>query len=384
MLDLLKELFSHKISETANLFTFSFLITDIKQINLLQEVEIDNILNEKRNPISDTEMQVGQTYIFDLAWTSLRRHNFYITCSDFEKFNNKNKSEEFYILEIDCTERDIDNFFIKNYNDLILIKDFIIKISNDNIEEKYLMYFENRYLKIPNHLSSNSISKIKYVLEKDLLENFFNDYEKSSNEIKVIFKSELINFLDDINEGERLTFLYCNFSDFYKRCIIGYEYYIKDFSYIKVKTELDNAVLDFSKNIRTVVNDSQNKLIIIPAAVVLAFTTFEIKEPFNTKNIFVLASSVLFAYMMDSFVNNQDSALKIIKTNVINYKTLFYNKNKSKTENLNGMILDSFVKADDELQRQENWMMGIKIINWIIPALLFVFLLTLIYNMRSH
>ncbi|WP_171032634.1 hypothetical protein, partial [Chryseobacterium indologenes] len=182
----------------------------------------------------------------------------------------------------------------------------------------------------------------------------------------------------------RLTFLYCNFSDFYKRCIIGYEYYIKDFSYIKVKTELDNAVLDFSKNIRTVVNDSQNKLIIIPAAVVLAFTTFEIKEPFNTKNIFVLASSVLFAYMMDSFVNNQDSALKIIKTNVINYKTLFYNKNKSKTENLNGMILDSFVKADDELQRQENWMMGIKIINWIIPALLFVFLLTLIYNMRSH
>ncbi|PWN57913.1 hypothetical protein [Chryseobacterium viscerum] len=383
MLDLLKELFSNKINETANLFTFSFLITDVKQINLLQEVEIDNILNEKRNPVSDTELQVGQTYIFDLAWTSLRRHNFYTTCSDFVKFNNKDKSEEFYILEIDCTERDIDNFFIKNYNDLILIKDFIIKISNDNIQEKYLIYFENRYLKIPNLLSSNSISKIKYVLEKDLLENFFNDYEKSSNEIKVIFKSELINFLDDITEGERLTFLYCNFSDFYKRCIIGYEYYIKDFSYIKVKTELDNAVLDFSKNIRTVVNDSQNKLIIIPAAVVLAFTTFEIKEPFNTKNIFVLASSVLFAYMMDSFVNNQDSALKIIKTNVINYKTLFFNKNKSKTENLNGMILDSFVKADDELQRQENWMLGIKIINWIIPVLLLVYLLTLIYNLRS-
>ncbi|MCP1302059.1 hypothetical protein NK356_23070 [Chryseobacterium sp. S0630] len=146
--------------------------------------------------------------------------------------------------------------------------------------------------------------------------------------------------------------------------------------------------MDFSKNIRTVVNDSQNKLIIIPAAVVLAFTTFEVKEPFNTKNIFILASSVLFAYMMDSFVNNQKSALEIIKTNITNYKTLFFNenknKNKNKTENLNGMILDSFKKADNELQRQENWMLGIKIINWIIPISLFVYLLTLIYNLRSY
>ncbi|WP_343686735.1 hypothetical protein [Chryseobacterium gleum] len=382
MLDLLKDLFSNKINETANLCRFSFCITDVKQINLLQEVEIDNILNEKGIPVSDNELKVGQTYVFDLAWTSLRRHNFYTTCADFVMFNNKDKSEEFYILEINCTEKDIDNFFIKNYHDLILIKEFIVKISNDNIQEKYLIYFENRYLKIPNILSPDNISKIEYVLDKDLLTNFFIDYEKSSDEIKAIFKSELINFLNEISEGERLKFLYYNFSDFYKRCIIGYEYYIKDFSYIKVKTELDNAVLDFSKNIRTVVNDSQNKLIIIPAAVVLAFTTFEVKEPFNTKNIFVLASSVLFAYMMDSFVNNQKSALEIIKTNITNYKTLFFNKNKSKTENLNGMILDSFEKADDELQRQENWMLGIKIINWIIPISLFVYLLILIYNLR--
>ncbi|MCP1302205.1 hypothetical protein NK356_23805 [Chryseobacterium sp. S0630] len=105
MLDLLKELFSNKISETANLCSFSFLITDVKQISLLQEVEIDNIFNEKEIPVSDTELKVGETYIFDLAWTSLRRHNFYTTCADFVTFNNKDKSKEFYILEIDCTEK---------------------------------------------------------------------------------------------------------------------------------------------------------------------------------------------------------------------------------------------------------------------------------------
>lgn len=384
MLELLKELFSYKISETPKLFTFSFSISNDNQIQLLREIGIDNIIDEKGGEISDTELLVGKKYNFDLAWTSLRSHKFYTTCDDFVTFHNKSKSLEFYILEIDCTEKEKNNFFIKNYNDLISIKEFIIEIADDNFEEKSIIYSENRYLKIQNNISSNKLKKTNYILEKNVFENFFDDYDKSSKEIKAIFKSELISFLKEVNENEKLNYLFLNFSEFYKRCTIGYEYYLKDFSYNKVKTELDNAVLDFSKNIRTVINDSQNKLILIPAAVVLGFSTFEMKEPFNTKNIFVLISSVLFAYMMDSFIKNQKSALEIIKNNIDNYKDLLLNKNKSKISDLNKKILDSFVETDKELQRQKNWMLGIRIINWIVPVLLTVFLLSLIYNMHSH
>ncbi|NMR35689.1 hypothetical protein HIO71_16040 [Chryseobacterium aquaticum] len=350
----------------------------------MKEIEIDNIIDEEGVEISEEELLVNKKYTFDLAWTSLRRYNFYTTCDDFVKFNNKNKSSEFYILEIDCTEKENSNYFIKNYNDLLSIKEFITEIADDNFHEKSIIYSENRYLKINNNITSNMLSKKDYTLGVGVFETFLDDYDKVSKEIKAIFKSELINFLNEINEDEKLGHLFLNFSEFYKRCIIGYEYYLKDFSYNKVKAELDNSVLDFSKNIRNVVNDSQNKLIIIPAAIVLAFSTFEVKEPFNIKNIFVLISSVLFAYMMDSFVKNQTSALVIIKININNYKDIFLDKSKSKISNLNEIILKSFLDIDIELKRQEKWMLGIRRINWMIPILLFFFLLSLIYNMRRH
>lgn len=384
MLEFLINLFSFKISETSNLCTFSFFISESGQIELLKRIEIDNIFDEKGSEVFDTDLIIGKEYKFDLSWTLLRSHNFYTTCDDFVKFHTKDKSKEFYILEINCTEKNRSNFFIKNYNDIISIKEFIINISNDDIDKKLLIYSDNRYLKIYYEFTGEILPKNKYILVENLFEKFIEDYEKLSKEIKVIFKSELINFLEEVNEGEKFKYLFYNFSDFYEKCIIGYEYYLSNFSYSKVKTELDNSVLDFSKNIRTVVNDSQNKLILIPATIILGFTAFDTSEPFNIKNIFVIASSVLFAFMMDSFIKNQKSALEIIKTNIDNYKNIFLDKNKSKISSLNSMILKSFLETDNELNRQENWMLGIRIINWVIPCILFIFLLSLIYNMHSH
>ncbi|WP_288459266.1 hypothetical protein [uncultured Chryseobacterium sp.] len=385
MLEFLISLFSPNniVISYKNSYTFRFTIRQQEELDYLFGLEIYNIKNNQDIDIFIDDLQVNEMITFDLTWTSLRKYNFYTTCEDFIRFYSTNKGVEFYILEINSTDKNKTNFFIKNYNDLISIREFITKIADDNFQEKSIIYSENRYLKVLNNFNFEIISKTHFILEDKLFDNFYEDFDKASKEIKVIFKSELINFLSQVSEGEKLEYLFLNFSEFYKRCIIGYEYYLKDFSYNKVKTELDNAVLDFSKNIRTVVNDSQNKLIIIPAAVILAFSTFEIKEPFNTKNIFVFISSDLFAYMMDSFIKNQKSALKIIKTNIDNYKDIFLNKNKSKVSDLDKKILDSFVETDRELKRQENWMLGIRIINWIVPLMLLIYLLSLIYNMHS-
>lgn len=365
MLQFLINLLPYKINETATLFTFSYCITENNEIDLLKELEISNITNEKKENISESELLVGGNYEFDLSWTLFRKYGFYKTCSDFVKFHNVNKNKEYYILEIDSTEKDLDNFFIKNYNDLSAIVEFLSSLADDSIKDKLIIYSENKYLKIFKSFDADILSKENFVLEKDLLFRFLEDYNKSSQEIKVIFKNELINFLTDLNYTEKLKYLFFHFSEFYQKCILGYEYYLSNFSYNKLKIELDNAVSDFHKNIRSVINDSQTKLIAIPASILLVYTNVDTSSIIQDKNLFILLASFMFALLMHFFIINQLKALSIIMTNKKNYLQLFeIRKDASK---LSETIRNSTKEINKELKRQRRTLIIINILNWIIP-----------------
>ncbi|HIC8808920.1 hypothetical protein [Elizabethkingia anophelis] len=365
MLDFLIALFSNKIDETPILYRFFFQISNKTELNFLRQLEVDNIVNEHHENITNDDLVINGKYEFDIVWTSLRKYGFYITCKDFVEFYNKENIQRFYIYEIKSTEKDIDNFFVKNYNDIINIKEFVISLSNESIENKSIIYSENKYLIILNNFKSNVLSKRKYVLDQNIVSECLSDYDKSSKEIKVIFKNELINFLEGVNEQEKLKYLFYNFSDYYKRSVVGYEYYLSNFSYNKLKTELDNSILDFQKNIRGVINDSQTKLIAIPATVLLTFISIDTSYIIQDKNLFILLSSIIFTLLIHFFILNQLVALSIIKTNKSNYIKMFLKKDKD--SHLKTSIEEAYVNIDDELKKQRNRLIFIDIINWSVP-----------------
>lgn len=377
MLQLLKKLLPFKINETSNFFTFNYCINDKDEIDLLIELEISNIINEKKENISESELLVGSNYQFDLSWTLFRKYGFYTTCSDFVKFHNATKNTEYYVLEINSTEKDFENFFIKNYNDLNAIVEFLASLADDSIKNKLIIYSENKYLKIFKSFDADILSKANFILKKDLIIRFLEDYNKSSQEIKVIFKNELINFLQDLNDTEKLKFLFVHFSEFYQKCILSYEYYLSNFSYNKLKIELNNAVSDFHKNIRSVINDSQTKLIAIPASVLLVFTNVDTTEIIQDKNLFIFLASLIFALLMNLFIKNQLKALSIIKTNKNNYIELF--EKKKDTLVLSDTIKNSTDEINSELEHQRCTLIFINIINWSIPIGLIAYICTYIH-----
>ena len=377
MIQLLIKLLPYKINATANLFTFSYCVLERNEIDLLTELEISNIINENKENISESELLLGNTYQFDLSWTLFRKYGVYTTCSDFVKFHNGTKNKEYYVLEINCTEKDYDNFFIKNYNDLNAIVEFLTSLADDSIQDKLIIYSENKYMKIFKSFDAAILSQENYILEKDLIVRFLEDYGKSSQEIKVIFKNELINFLQDLNDTEKLKYLFGHFSEFYQKCTLGYEYYLSNFSYNKLKIELNNAVSDFHKNIRSVINDSQTKLVAIPASVLLVFTNVDTNEIIQDKNIFIFLASVIFALLMNFFIINQLKALSIIKSNKNSYIELFERKKDSIT--LSHAIESSTSEINSEIECQRSTLIIINIINWIIPAGLLAYICTYVY-----
>ena len=123
-------------------------------------------------------------------------------------------------------------------------------------------------------------------------------FKKNNSEEKLLFINELMEFLSNVTEENRFVYLLQNFNEYYSKSIDSFQYYIRNFSYNKLKSELDNAILDYSKKIQSVINDAQSKLIAIPAAFVLAAANIEFDNILSIKNIAILISLYIFALLI--------------------------------------------------------------------------------------
>lgn len=156
---------------------------------------------------------------------------------------------------------------------------------------------------------------------------------------------------------------------------------MSNFSFNKIKLELDNSVLEYSKNIRSIINDSQSKLIAIPAAFALAASQIDYENPLIIKNIIIVVSAFLFSYIISVFIANQKNAIEIISDNLTNYKN-YYKKSKSnefeeekELENLSNLIGKSFEKTENEIKKQNKRLNIIQYCNWGISIILLLTLL---------
>lgn len=374
MLHFLKKIFSETkiIHETERAFTIKYCIENDDELAKLRILKIGNIKDNEGKSVYE-EIEVNLCYTFDIQWTILRKYGFFITCNDFiNNYKIEENNNEFYILELE--KENNTKYFYSNFLVLKKIYKFLDEISETISDEDYLIFSEKKYLKIPKIFKESDISKNSYTLENKYFENFKNEYEKSSDEIKIIAKNELIEFLYDYKEETRLVELFKGFEEFFKRCLVSYEYYYTNYDFNKIKTELDNAVLDFSKNIRSVINDSQNRLISIPAAILLTALSLNILEIFDYKNLIILISTIIFSFLLHLFILNQFLALKIIGKNIKNYKHIYLKNNDKEIINLQTLINNQFVDNEKELLRQKFWLRIICIINWLIPISLLIIL----------
>ncbi|WP_312082159.1 MULTISPECIES: hypothetical protein [Epilithonimonas] len=381
MINFLIKLFKEGEAEvsTPSTYTFNYHIESTDELDLLVKLNYTNIRYNNKN-ISEDDVKVDSKYSFDLVWSKFRKYGFYIKCEDFLIHNKKESKDDFYILEID-SKRDIKNCFVKNYLDNISLITYVDELSEFK-EDENIIFSENKYLKLPIEYSEKDLDKTLFLFPENFSENFLKYFRCSTKEIQYIFKNELIDFLREKPEKERFKFLLKNLESYYNQCLRSVDYYLSNYSFNKIKLELDNSVLDFSTKIRSVINDSQGKLITIPATAVLAFSTFDFFDPFNIKNFVIVLASATFAYLMNIFINNQVTALDIIKNNISNYKAIFKNKNKEEISDINSITSSVFFKTENELLEQRKMLFNIKVINWLIPIIIIAFLFYLVYSLR--
>ena len=178
---------------------------------------------------------------------------------------------------------------------------------------------------------------------------------------KNIYLNQLVEFLYKEEEQTRFSYLIRNFDKYIKKSSATYNYYLRDFSYNKLKIELDSKALEFSQKLQSVINDSQTKLIAIPTALVFVLSTLDYENINAIKNYLALVGLILFCIFIQIFINNQKSAIAFIEENINYYKGTF-------KDDINE-IKESFKKVELEKNKQIKRLFQIQILLWLIPII---------------
>lgn len=356
---------SNSSKADGTLFCNNHTITNVDYITFLEEknILINTLASKKEGVIVNLEL-------------SLLHLNFIGYYEDCAAFVLRNKytipSKSYYIDELKCFDSE-DNDFISRYTHVIKLIDSIKLISKHNYTDvdidNSIVFREDRSIFLPFTYDHTDIENIS-VEDADKLSTVANVFSEDISDKRLLFINELIDFLNKIDECSRFKYLLQHISDFFNNSNNAYQYYIRNFSSNKLKAELDNAALDYSRKIQSVINDAQTKLIAIPVAFVLAASSLEWTDIISIKDIVILFSLFIFATLIEIFLSNQTSALKILKGSIQSYKTSFGINNPD--------VKKSFNLVDEEFIKQSNRLVITRWITWGIPILL-----TLVLFIRS-
>ena len=364
---------NHRI-DSGTLYCDKISVTDQSIFDCIEFLKLSNAIEN-----TNYSNEVGKIVNLELTLIRLNVFGFYETCDVFVLRNKYiEPGDLYYIHELNRYSID-DAKFVITYRIILKLIESIEYISKhtyiDSDLKTAIIVSEEQSLLFPI-IYDVSVCEIS---DDDLIEKLQETiiiFKEAISEKKLLFLNQFIAFLKSENENERFTFLIKNIVTYYEKSISSYQYYLRDFSYNKLKVELDSKALEFAQKIQSVINDSQSKLIAIPTAFVLVIAAFDFEKVLSSKNIGAIISLFIFSILIQLFLNNQRSALKFIKQNIDAYKDTF---NGNDIQQIN----NCFSLVEVEFNNQDMRLRIVEVILWAIPIGMLCFTIYLLYNFQS-
>ena len=182
----------------------------------------------------------------------------------------------------------------------------------------------------------------------DELAGTFVDSKHHSDQKRTIVRTTLI----DMFRGQNTIFLsdlMVRFDDFMDRVRSAYAMYVAEFTFEKIKAEVEKDNLDSTVKLQKTITDIQNQLLALPVAVLLSGGQMTSEQTFTIKNSVVWLGCIVFVGITLILIENQRFTIKAITQEV--------KLRESKTDSLPNDIKSKFNKpfkslADHALRQQ--------------------------------
>lgn len=245
-----------------------------------------------------------------------------------------------------------------------LLKESALYLDQDKSELLFL--YEGKF-SIPIRYSQSDLFGLDLFYLDKIKESFTHDLHREQK--LAIFSTCIIEMSKGVGLLERFNYILSHLGDLYNKLSEGYSIFSSDFSYKKIRDEIDAAKVDFTQKIHKALTDIQNQVLGIPIATVISTTQMKSSQSFVEYNFIIntsiLIGSFIFAIMVWFLVQNQIMTLNVLKKDVENQRKAVDMKFKSLSSKFN---LD-FDEIDQRLFSQVRVMSIIK--SFIIIGMIF-------------
>ena len=210
------------------------------------------------------------------------------------------------------------------------------------------------------------------------LERFETDYvgtDHHADQKRNIVRSSLL----EVFKGKsRITLadLLCRFEEFMENVRSSYSMYVSEFSFEKVRAEVEKDNLDSTLKLNKTFSDIQNQLLALPVALVLVGGQMAQSNGLSLKNLVIWLGSVLFSVLMWMLIHNQRNAVKAIGDEI----WLRWQKIEKQPADVAGKFKQSFEDLEVRQRKQDCLL---RILSWVVGAsLLFSTVVLVWYSYR--
>lgn len=299
--------------------------------------------------------------------------NFYITLDGLlaRTKNRTEVSKKFYCAELDYLYSQDENdddipFIIKSYINIVGFFDLLTSIADyvdEHPNKKDLIFLQKDKLIITSEYDVDSLIDINI----EEFKNEFIDSEIHKEQKKTIIKAALFDLFSK-NGIVKFSELLLNYSNFIEQLKNNYTLFVSEFSFQKVKDEIEKEKLEFITKINKVFSDIQNQLIALPIGLILAGG--QMQPNAISKNFAILIGVFVFTGFMMCLIRNQRNTLSAIKKEIDLQHRNLIDKYTSISEKFN----DSYNKLKKRIDKQR------KLLNKIrITVILFSIIITLLF-----
>lgn len=204
---------------------------------------------------------------------------------------------------------------IVRYIEIAQLFQALAKVADDQRSlagEKVLVFLGAKKLEVTSDYGEEDLVDLKGL--SSFNDSFINT-ETHVDQKKTILRTVLFSLFEGRAQAS-LKDVASKFEDFAHQAEASYQLYVSEFSFQKVKAEVEREKLEFMTRLNKVFSDIQNQLLAIPVALVLVGGQMKPGNGLTFANVLIWLGAVVFATLMWLLIRNQKNTLKAVKTEI--------------------------------------------------------------------
>ncbi len=221
-------------------------------------------------------------------------------------------------------------------------------------DTKTLVFLHKEKIEITPHYTAADLRELRGL---DSFEAEFIASETHQEQKRIILKTVLLELFSG---RKKLPFseLLGRFDEFVDRVHASYQLYVAEFSFQKVKGEVEKEKLDAMVKLNKVFSDVQGQLLAVPAALILVGGQMENKGAWTSKNLLIWIGALFFSVLMSLLIRNQRHTLKAVKHEIDQQRQQM----ESKYQAIASRFADIYAEIEDRHTHQQRLI-------WVVDAL---------------